>query len=179
MAAAIASARGDRRRVFVPQSRERVFIVAVDNALRSPPASPPCAPPRPFHPPALIAASRRQTSAPIWLRLPIPPRATRPSSILSRTSLRRPSRKPASGTAVARPTGLVGMMAQSPRPRSRRPSAPASGSVGGFLQAHAPRQGRRDVSGERASGSRSASTASPDACERGALAALASRPDDR
>jgi DNA (cytosine-5)-methyltransferase 1 len=60
---------------FVPQSRERVFIVAVDGTIpiRADLASGgPCGPP--FHPPALVAACARHRSTPIWFRLPAPPK---------------------------------------------------------------------------------------------------------
>ena len=59
--------------LFVPQSRERVFIVAVDNTIAIPPSIVTTSPAAPFHSPAVIAASRRNAQyAPIWWRLPIP-----------------------------------------------------------------------------------------------------------
>lgn len=59
--------------LFVPQSRERLFVVAVDGALNIPAnivANGPCAT---FHPDAVVDALRRQKAAPIWWRLPVPP----------------------------------------------------------------------------------------------------------
>jgi DNA (cytosine-5)-methyltransferase 1 len=58
--------------LFVPQSRPRLFIVAVDTALRIPAALVASGPTAPFHPPMLIAACLRQRN-PIWWRLPTPP----------------------------------------------------------------------------------------------------------
>ena len=60
--------------LFVPQIRERVFIVAIDNALGIPTEVVTDLPSLPFHPWALIMACRRQGSAPIWWRLPVPPK---------------------------------------------------------------------------------------------------------
>jgi DNA (cytosine-5)-methyltransferase 1 len=61
--------------LFVPQSRERVFIVAIDNAVTVPADIVAPSPSRPFHPPALVAACERYARhAPIWWRLPVPPR---------------------------------------------------------------------------------------------------------
>jgi DNA (cytosine-5)-methyltransferase 1 len=59
--------------LFVPQSRERVFVVAVDAALPAPAGVTMAEPSKPFHPPSLVAAMRRQKAAPIWWRLPAPP----------------------------------------------------------------------------------------------------------
>ena len=59
--------------LFVPQSRERVFIVAVDKAITIPADIVAPSPSRPFHPPALVAAcARYRRHAPIWWRLPTP-----------------------------------------------------------------------------------------------------------
>jgi DNA (cytosine-5)-methyltransferase 1 len=59
--------------LFVPQSRERVFIVAVDAALPIPTELLGSGPMEPFHPPTLIAACERQRD-PLWWRLPLPPK---------------------------------------------------------------------------------------------------------
>ena len=59
--------------LFVPQSRERVFIIAVDAALPIPTDLLADKPMAPFHPPALVVACKRQRN-PIWWRLPIPPK---------------------------------------------------------------------------------------------------------
>jgi DNA (cytosine-5)-methyltransferase 1 len=74
--------------LFVPQSRERVFIVAVDADVRIPAGlltiKPTIKPMAPFHPPPLVAVCeplpdprfdlpRSALCAPLWWRLPIPP----------------------------------------------------------------------------------------------------------
>jgi DNA (cytosine-5)-methyltransferase 1 len=58
---------------FVPQSRERIFIVAIDAAVPIPVELVADRPSAPFHPPGLVKACSRQRSAPIWWSLPIPP----------------------------------------------------------------------------------------------------------
>jgi DNA (cytosine-5)-methyltransferase 1 len=60
-------------RLFVPQSRERVFIIAVDANIRIPVELVADETSTPFHPPMLVAASRRQRDPLRW-RLPVPPR---------------------------------------------------------------------------------------------------------
>jgi site-specific DNA-cytosine methylase len=57
--------------LFVPQSRERVFIVAVDRMTHVP-ALLAGGPMAPFHPSALVRACSRQRN-PLWFHLPIPP----------------------------------------------------------------------------------------------------------
>jgi DNA (cytosine-5)-methyltransferase 1 len=59
-------------KLFVPQSRERVFIIAVDAALPIPAELVTDRPTAPFHTSAIVAASQFQSN-PIWWRLPIPP----------------------------------------------------------------------------------------------------------
>lgn len=58
--------------LFVPQSRERVFIIAVDAALPIPADLLADKPMGPFHPSTLVAACKRQRD-PIWWRFPVPP----------------------------------------------------------------------------------------------------------
>ena len=58
--------------LFLPQSRERLFIVAVDHALTIP-DSLVGGPSAPFHPQLLKAVMRRQKGEPIWFKLPTPP----------------------------------------------------------------------------------------------------------
>jgi DNA (cytosine-5)-methyltransferase 1 len=58
--------------LFVPQSRPRLFIVAVDANTQIPAELTTGIPIAPFYPSALVAACSRQRSAPIWFRLPIP-----------------------------------------------------------------------------------------------------------
>ena len=59
--------------LFVPQSRERVFIVAIDVDANIPAELVANGPMAPFHPPALVAACKRQRD-PLWWRLPVPPK---------------------------------------------------------------------------------------------------------
>jgi DNA (cytosine-5)-methyltransferase 1 len=59
--------------LFVPQSRERVFVIAVDADAYIPTALVAGGPSALFHPPALAAACKRQRD-PLWWRLPIPPK---------------------------------------------------------------------------------------------------------
>jgi DNA (cytosine-5)-methyltransferase 1 len=59
--------------LFVPQSRERVFVVAVDANAYIPATLVADGPTTLFHPPALAAACGRQRD-PLWWRLPIPPK---------------------------------------------------------------------------------------------------------
>jgi DNA (cytosine-5)-methyltransferase 1 len=59
--------------LFVPQSRERVFVVAVDAALPIPAELLGGGPMAQFHPPTLVAACQRQRD-PLWWRLPLPPK---------------------------------------------------------------------------------------------------------
>jgi DNA (cytosine-5)-methyltransferase 1 len=59
--------------LFVPQSRERVFIVALTADAHIPAELVADGPTAPFHSSAIIAACQRQRS-PIWWRLPVPPK---------------------------------------------------------------------------------------------------------
>jgi DNA (cytosine-5)-methyltransferase 1 len=60
--------------LFVPQSRERMFIVAIDAAMAHDRAAVNhLEADGPFHPPGLVKALRRQKAEPIWWRLPVPP----------------------------------------------------------------------------------------------------------
>jgi DNA (cytosine-5)-methyltransferase 1 len=60
-------------KLFVPQSRERLFIIAVDADLSIPAELVADEPTKPFHTSGLIAASQFQRD-PIWWRSPIPPK---------------------------------------------------------------------------------------------------------
>ena len=60
--------------LFVPQSRPRVFLVAIDKALSIPAGLTDAGPQAPFHPKMLIAACSHLRVAPIWWRLSTPPR---------------------------------------------------------------------------------------------------------
>jgi DNA (cytosine-5)-methyltransferase 1 len=59
--------------LFVPQSRERVFVVAVDADANIPTALVADGPSALFRPSALTAACKRQRD-PLWWRLPVPPK---------------------------------------------------------------------------------------------------------
>jgi DNA (cytosine-5)-methyltransferase 1 len=59
--------------LFVPQSRERLFVIAVDAGLPILSDLVAAGPAEPFHPPSLVKAMGRQKAKPIWFRLPIPP----------------------------------------------------------------------------------------------------------
>ena len=58
---------------FVPQSRDRVFIIGVDATLPIPASIVVDQPALPFHDDAVVKALRRQTAPPIWFKLPVPP----------------------------------------------------------------------------------------------------------
>jgi DNA (cytosine-5)-methyltransferase 1 len=58
--------------LFVPQSRERVFLIAVDADIHIPAELVTDGPTAPFHSSAIIAACKRQHD-PLWWRLPVPP----------------------------------------------------------------------------------------------------------
>ena len=58
---------------FVPQSRQRVFIIGVAADAHIPAELVADMPTAPFHPRTLVAACKRQHD-PIWWRLPIPPK---------------------------------------------------------------------------------------------------------
>ena len=61
--------------LFVPQSRERIFVVAVDETLPIPAGLVAAGPAAPFHSPNLVKACRRNARhKPIWFKLPAPPR---------------------------------------------------------------------------------------------------------
>ena len=60
--------------LFLPQSRQRVFFIGVDNSLPIPASLIATGPAAPFHSPMLVKALRRQRAQPIWFNLPAPPR---------------------------------------------------------------------------------------------------------
>ena len=59
--------------LFVPQSRERVFIVAVRKEIDIPGGLIAASPSLPFHSSSLVTAVRRQSAKPLWFNLPVPP----------------------------------------------------------------------------------------------------------
>jgi DNA (cytosine-5)-methyltransferase 1 len=58
--------------LWLPQSRKRVFVVAIDVTLNVPKEIVAPGPETTFHPPMLVKACSHQT-APIWFKLPVPP----------------------------------------------------------------------------------------------------------
>ena len=61
--------------LFVPQSRPRIFVIAVDAAIAIPASLVAAGPAAPFHSPNLVKACQRNARhAPVWWRLPAPPR---------------------------------------------------------------------------------------------------------
>jgi DNA (cytosine-5)-methyltransferase 1 len=72
--------------LFIPQSRERVFIVAVDKIIAIPAGIVGTSPTAPFHSTAVVTASRRNAQyGPIWWPLPSRRCATPHSPTLSST----------------------------------------------------------------------------------------------
>jgi DNA (cytosine-5)-methyltransferase 1 len=59
--------------LFTAQSRERMFIIAVDRALDIPHGLLADKPSEPFLPEKLVKACKRQRAASIWFKLPVPP----------------------------------------------------------------------------------------------------------
>jgi DNA (cytosine-5)-methyltransferase 1 len=59
--------------LFVPQSRQRVFIIGVDAELPIPASIVMDQPDPQFHDDAVVKALRRQKAPPIWFKLPAPP----------------------------------------------------------------------------------------------------------
>ena len=59
--------------LFLPQSRERLFIIAVDRSLTIPDILVGGGPSAPFHAHGLRALVHRRRGEPIWFRLPTPP----------------------------------------------------------------------------------------------------------
>jgi DNA-cytosine methyltransferase len=58
--------------LFTPQSRKRLFVIAVDRALPIPIEIVADEPMAPFHPLLLVKALRRQREPPLWFRPPLP-----------------------------------------------------------------------------------------------------------
>ena len=136
--------------LFLPQSRKRVFIVAVDNALSLPAALTTPTPTEDFHPRDLVAACRRQRSAPIWFKLPVPPARNtslvdliedKPSAPFPQTGLWHPQ---------SETDRLVGMMAPVNLTKLEEAKRTGQRQIGAFYKRMRPAKGGRDVSGERA-----------------------------
>ena len=127
--------------LFVPQSRERVFIVAVDADAHIPAELVADGPMAPFHPPALVAACQRQRD-PLWWRLPIPP--TR-NSTLADVIEDEPTGVP--WHTEAETERLIGMM--SPRHLAKLEAAKRAGKrmVGGLYRRTRTRRQARSRGG--------------------------------
>ena len=67
--------------LFVPQSRERVFIIGVGSEADILAELVADGPTTPFHPPTLVVACKRQRD-PIWWRLPVPPKRNTSADII-------------------------------------------------------------------------------------------------
>ena len=129
--------------LFVPQSRERVFIVATDAALSISADLLADGPTGPFHPSKLVAACLRQRN-PIWWRLPVPPkRNTVFADVIEDTP-----------TGVAWHTGaetaqIVNMMAPAHLAKLKTAKRAGRRMVGGVYKRMRPAPGAADVAGQR------------------------------
>ena len=139
--------------LFVPQSRERVFIIGVGSDADIPAELVADGPTAPFHPPTLVAACQRQPSAPIWWRLPIPPVR---NSIFADIIEDEP--KGVSWHTKAETDRLLELMAPHMSPRSRQRNAPAGGWSAASTGASVPIR-----TAKRSNARKSASTTSPGA----------------
>jgi DNA (cytosine-5)-methyltransferase 1 len=130
--------------LFVPQSRERVFLIGVDKALPiriDLVADGPCPP---FHPPVLASALRRQRTQPLWWRLPIPPRR---NTVFADLIEDHPIGVPSSSSDD--PGELIAMMA--PQHLAKVEAAKRAGRrmVGSLSKRMRPAPGGQDVAGQR------------------------------
>ena len=118
---------------FTPQSRERVFIVAVDEALDIPASIIADRPSSPFHTKPLVEALRRQpTLQPIWWRLPVPP----PREAMLADILEEDPRVPWDAKAVT--DRIIAKWRRGISPSLTTPNAPAGGWSAAFFSAAAP-----------------------------------------
>ena len=107
--------------LFVPQSRERVFIVGVDADAHIPAELVADGPMAPFHPPTLVAACQRQLHSD--LVAPSDPAGAKFD--LGRRPRGRTVRRP--WNTQAETDRMLGMMAPTMSPRSKQRNAQASG----------------------------------------------------
>jgi hypothetical protein len=135
--------------LLIPQSRQRVFIVAVDAALDIP-AGIVGEPPRLFYPRGLVTALQRRPD-PVWWRLPVPPARNTVLADLIEDEPSGPFPQEGLWETPAETVRFIGMMSEVTSPGSMPPSAPASGGLALFTS----------VSETEFSASRSGSTASP------------------
>ena len=130
--------------LFVPQSRERMFIVGVDKAIAIPADLVADGPGLPFYPPALVSALRRQRVQPIWWRLPIPPKR---NTVFADLIEDNPIGVPPSSSD--NPAELIAMMA--PQHLAKVEAAKRAGRrmVGSLSKRMRPAPGGEDVAGQR------------------------------
>ena len=135
--------------LFVPQSRERLFIVAVDRSVDIPAELVTSAPTAPFHTSGIVKALRRQGSAPIWFKLPVP--STRNTALVDLIEDTPSGPFPQTGLwhPQAETDRLVAMM--SPINIAKLEDAKRTGQqqIGAFYKRMRPDKGGRDVTGER------------------------------
>ena len=129
--------------LLIPQSRERVFIVAVDAALPVPAGVTVAAPAMPFHTPAIVTAMRRQKAL-IWWRLPAPPiRNTTFADLIEDAPTG------VSWLTQAETDRLVGMMAPAHLAKLDEAKRAGKRMVGGLYRRMRPGAAGEDVSGKR------------------------------
>ena len=150
--------------LFTPQSRPRIFVVAVDAAIAIPAGLVAAGPAAPFHSPNLVkACARNAQHTPIWFNLPAPPRRH-----LSFADIIEDAPTGVSWHSRGETDRLIGMMAPMHLAKleaaQRASLSDGKRRVGSYSKRMRPDEGGRDVSGERSSASKSVSTTSPDAC---------------
>ena len=130
--------------LFLPQSRERLFIIGIDKALCIPGELLADGPNLPFYPPVLVSALRRQGVRPLWWRLPIPPRR---NTVFADLIEDHPIGVPSSSSDD--PGGLIAMMA--PQHLAKVEAAKRAGRrmVGALSKRMRPAPGGEDVAGQR------------------------------
>ena len=124
--------------LFLPQSRERVFIIGVDKAVPIPADLVDAGPSMPFHPPAL----RRQ--AQVWWKLPIPPKR---NTVFADLIEDNPVGVPASSSD--NPADLLAMMAPNHLAKVEEARRAGRRMVGSISKRMRPAPGGEDVAGQR------------------------------
>ena len=135
--------------LFVPQSRPRIFVVAVDAAVAIPANLVAAGPAAPFHSPNLVKACQRNARhAPIWFNLPAPPpRNMTLADIIEDTPTG------VSWHSRGETDRLIAMMAPMHLAKleaaQRASLSDGKRRVGSYAKRMRPDEGGRDVSGER------------------------------
>jgi DNA (cytosine-5)-methyltransferase 1 len=129
---------------FLPQSRERVFIIGVDKAINIPANLVADGPHLPFYPPALVSALRRQRMQSVWWRLPIPPKR---NTVFADLIEDNPVGVPPSSSDD--PDELIAMM--TPNHLAKVEAARRAGRrmVGSLSKRMRPAPGGKDIAGQR------------------------------